>query len=339
MKVGAPARTVLAGLLVIAAILAWLEFKDSASPPRQPLPSSTGSDALPSPQKDTSTADEMHHADAEATAANSVEIVPLLPLTTPLSEARDSWWAAARQGNGEAAWRLVEAFGICEQYGLMRKLIAGKQFSSSPEQQVLIEEYAVLAEPYCADIDEDMTAEKRKALLLGVQNGDARARMEYVLNPPILAALSIQHLEDWRQYRALAPRTAESLLADGYGEFAYHLAIAYDPESVESSWTSALSYPDLHNTHKLPMSIPERRETWLGQSLPDDPALSWRYARLCLRIVQGYERDLCSEIANRNASHLTAEQRDRLDQWVATHPALRHRPAPLRRSMSVGYSP
>ena len=246
---------------------------------------------------------------------------------TPLVTAREAWWSAARAGSGEAAWRLSQALDTCQQYPEIRRQLAGSKADGRDEQRIAMEEFLVLAEPYCAGLPRDLLPDLREAQWLGVQAGDVRAMFDYVLNPAIPAGQSIALAEHWQRYREHAPQLARHLLAQGYADMAYHLALAHDAQIRRLA-------PSLPQSGRDELGFdgqPRRLEESLGQALPDDAAMAWRYARLCTKVAAPSFTEQCADIERANAARLTAQQRESLDEWVQEQrKSLRLQPAPKR---------
>jgi|GEM_PF-2382511 len=322
-----PRRAAYSILILLAAIgggIAWWTFNlkaDLASLDR-------GENAIETPAAEDSTVvatltHDRPSAQSHAQIAGSVrpaEVFP--PINTPLASARDAWLAAAKRGNGEAAWRLTRSLQICQQGALIKRLVGARE-SNDFRDSVVMEEFLVLSEPLCAGIGGDLRPALLEAMLLGVQAGDVRARFQYLDSPPIPNELSIELADEWLQYRELAPRIATGLLAEGYVEISMRMAIGHDRDSGgQHANVPALPRQITAFAQSTPPDAPRRQESRLGQSLPDDDALAWRYARLCMRILDGYERDACTKVERSTAKRLSDSQRETLDAWVAAHPTL-----------------
>lgn len=240
----------------------------------------------------------------------------LPPVTTPLAQASAAWWSAARRGSAEAAWRLFEGSQTCIQFATTREIVLRNRGRSRTD--VALEEFLVIAEPFCAGIEGDQGAAARESLWLGVGAGDLRALTAYVLDPPIPREHSIRLAEDLVRYRENAPRIGLWLLDRGYGEMAGHLALAHDGLSAAEARYAPV--PPLADPHSPggPLRRPatERLQSALGQVMPDDPALAWRYARLCAHLGNDYMRQQCALIERANAAVLSDERRDELQAWV-----------------------
>lgn len=258
----------------------------------------------------------------------------LPPVTTPLAQASAAWWSAARQGSAEAAWRLFEGNQTCIQFESAREIVLMGRGRGRAD--VALEEFLVVAEPFCAGIEGDQGAAARESLWLGVGAGDVRAMTAYVLDPPFPREHSIRLAADLLRYRENAPRIALWLLDRGYGDMAGHLALAHDGLSTaEARYAPPPPMADPNSTGgPLRKPATERLQSALGQVMPDDPALAWRYARLCAHLGNDYMREQCALIERANAAVLDDRRRAELQVWVdrqlARKPGLR---LPSRRSL------
>lgn len=243
----------------------------------------------------------------------------LPPISTPLAQAREAWWSAARQGSGEAAWRLVVASATCEQYQTVRKLVLRDPGDPAKPERVAMEEFLVLAQPYCASVDGDQLAALREALQLGVQAGDVRALASYLLNPPLPRQLGIRLADELVRYRSQAPAIAQWLFNQGYANMPAILARAYDGRSASELSIEPRATSSKGDGGDFASPPPQRIQTPLGQVLPDDPALAWRYARLCVKVGGDYDRRQCRLIEAANESALDEAQKAALQAWVDVH--------------------
>ena len=240
----------------------------------------------------------------------------LPPISTPLAQAREAWWSAARQGSGEAAWRLVVASETCAQYPMVRKLVLRQRGDPQKPERVAMEEFLVLAQAYCAGIDSDHEVALREALQLGVQAGDVRALASYLFNPPLPRQLGIRLADELLAYRSQAPAIALWLFNEGYSEMPAHLARAHDGLSNSEVSISPRPHARSEGFDDLARPPPQRVQSPLGQVLPDDPALAWRYARLCAKVGNAYERGQCLLIERANEAALDAPQKAKLQAWA-----------------------
>lgn len=308
-------RSLVLGILALAAALAgwcWWSTGEALQAPDAP-PARTG----PAPARRQAAA-ELPAAAQPATALQVIEAA-LPPATVPLAQAREAWWQAARAGSGEAAWRLLQAMETCAQRELARGALADETRGDDARAQARIlalEEYLALAEHYCADAGSVTAAEQREALWLGVRAGDVRAMTQYLLAPPIPREQAIAHAEELLRYRQSAPGIAQALLEGGHGEIAAHLALAHDGLSDVDLRYSPAAPPTRPQRASVAAPPPLRVQAPLGQVLPDDPALAWRYARLCLRVADAMHRPRCEDIARANGAVLTDTQRELLQAWV-----------------------
>lgn len=246
----------------------------------------------------------------------------LPPVKTPLAQAREAWWSAARQGSSEAAWRLVVASATCEQYQAVRKLVLrnpGDPGDPVKPERVAMEEFLVLAQPYCAGVDGDQQAALREALQLGVQAGDVRALASYLLNPPLPRQLGIRLADELVRYRSQAPAIAQWLFNQGYANMPAILARAHDSRSAAELSIEPRATSSKGDGGDFASPPPQRIQTPLGQVLPDDPALAWRYARLCAKVGGDYDRRQCRLIEAANESALDEAQKAALQAWVEVH--------------------
>ncbi len=243
----------------------------------------------------------------------------LPPISTPLAQAREAWWSAARQGSGEAAWRLVVASATCEQYQTVRKLVLRDPGDPVKPERVAMEEFLVLAQPYCASVDGDQQAALREALQLGVRAGDVRALTSYLLNPPLPRQLGIRLADELVSYRSQAPAIAQWLFNQGYANMPAILARAYDGRSASELSIEPRATSSKGDAGDFASPPPQRIQTPLGQVLPDDPALAWRYARLCVKVGGDYDRRQCRLIEAANESALDEAQKAALQAWVDVH--------------------
>jgi hypothetical protein len=240
----------------------------------------------------------------------------LPPISTPLAQAREAWWSAARQGSGEAAWRLVVASATCEQYQTVRKLVLRDPGDPVKPERVAMEEFLVLAQPYCASVDGDQQAALREALQLGVRAGDVRALASYLLNPPLPRQLGIRLADELVRYRSQAPAIAQWLFNQGYANMPAILAHAHDGRSASELSIAPRPVSSKVSSNDFASPPPQRIQTALGQVLPDDPALAWRYARLCVKVGGDYDRRQCRLIEAANESALDDAQKAALQAWV-----------------------
>lgn len=326
-------RPLLSTLLLVALVLslwaAWRAERSTETTGAEP-----GTETITGPAVTTS--DEAHgeqtpianpgataHAPAAPTwASDRPQPVPsaldatLPPVTTPLAQASAVWWAAARKGSAEAAWRLFVGSQTCIQFATTREIALRSRGRSRTD--AALEEFLVVAEPFCAGIEGDQGADARESLWLGVGAGDLRALTAYVLDPPIPREHSIRLSEELVRYRENAPRIALWLLDRGYGEMAGHLALAHDGLSAAEARYAPVPVPADPHSSGGPLRRPatERLQSALGQVMPDDPALAWRYACLCAHLGNDYMRQQCALIERANAAVLSDRRRAELHAWV-----------------------
>lgn len=312
------------GLAVIAALVGFGVSQLRVEPERagasvaaEPAPAiAPGKHAAPSPSADSpERPNEVSYIPPPVNPALTALEQTLPPISTPLAQARDAWWSAARQGSGEAAWRLVVASVTCEQYQAALKLVVRNRSDPAKPERVAMEEFLVLAQPYCAGVDGDQQAATRAALQLGIEAGDVRALASYLLNPPLPRQLGIRLADELVRYRSQAPAIAHWLFNQGYANMPAILARAHDGRSaaelsIEPRATGSKGGGDFASPP------PQRIQTPLGQVLPDDPALAWRYARLCLKVGGDYDRGQCRLIEAANAPALDDAQKATLQAWV-----------------------
>lgn len=316
-------RRLLLGLtLLLAGAVAWwlwppaAEMEPAASSLRETPGSGASTQAAPVSPAGSDRANEASYSPPPANPALTALEASLPPISTPLAQAREDWWSAARQGSGEAAWRLVLASATCDQYRSVRKLVLRQRGDPPKPERVAMEEFLVLAQPYCANVDGDQQAALREALQLGVQAGDVRALASYLLNPPLPRQLGIRLADDFVRYRAQAPAIAQWLFHQGYANMPAILARAYDGRSASELNIAPRPTRNDQGRNALASPPPQRIQTPLGQVLPDDPALAWRYARLCMKVGGDYDRRECRLIESANEPALDDAQKAALQAWV-----------------------
>ncbi len=313
-------------LLLAGMVALWLWPTSERQPARQPHSRPEAADigevADPARVPTAFTPDRPNEASYTPPPANPALAAleqTLPPIRTPLAQARQAWWSAARQGSGEAAWRLVVASATCEQYQTVRKLVLRDPGDPVKPERVAMEEFLVLAQPYCASVDGDQQAALREALHLGVRAGDVRALASYLLNPPLPRQLGIRLADELVRYRSQAPAIAQWLFNQGYANMPAILAHAHDGRSASELSFAPRPVDSKDSRNDFASPPPQRIQTPLGQVLPDDPALAWRYARLCVKVGGDYDRRQCRLIEAANESALDEAQKAALQAWVDVH--------------------
>ncbi len=238
-----------------------------------------------------------------------------LPISqTPLAASEDALFEAARAGSGEAAWRLVQALSACAQSEMVTATLL-ENGRVDDKMRVLMEEYLVHADRFCAGSDGDFDTRRVQALKLGVVSGDVRALWAYIQSPPFTTPLAIRDAEEVRRYLHDAPTIAAHLVEQGYIEAAAALAGAYDGHSKPAQRTGGIPRLDSEGLAKLgEMRVPRLSQSLLAQAVPDDPVLAWRYANLCQ--TSAMYRPYCAQIERENEPFLTAKDREKALMWV-----------------------
>lgn len=316
-------RQLTLALLLAGMVALWLwpksERQPASQPQSRPEAAGIGEVADPARMPTASPQDRPNEASYTPPPANPALATleqTLPPISTPLAQAREAWWSAARQGSGEAAWRLVVASETCAQYPMVRKLVLRQRGDPQKPERIAMEEFLVLAQEYCAGSDGDQEAALREALQLGIQAGDVRALTSYLFNPPLPRQLGIRLADELLAYRSQAPAIALWLFNEGYSEMPAHLARAHDGLSNSELSISPRPHARGEGFDELALPPPQRVQSPLGQVLPDDPALAWRYARLCAKVGNAYERGQCLLIERANEAALDAPQKAKLQAWA-----------------------
>lgn len=268
--------------------------------------------------------DREPHAFAPRAAASTLAIDAALPDTSaPLAASEDALRNAAEKGSGEAAWRLQQALAACWQAQMVADDVLTEDGKRRPQREQM-EEYLVNADEYCSGTDGDLEDRYWQALELGVGTGDPRSLLAYINAPPVSPALAIRHADRLHRYRQDAPAIAAYLVELGFFDVAGQLALAYDGQSMHSLRRNGELNARNAASSALAdhLRVPRRLETPLGQAVSDNPALAWRYARLCE--VRSRSTTHCSDIARANAPLLSSQQRQREAEWVER---MRKRPA------------
>lgn len=316
-------RRLLGLTLLLTATLAWwlwppaaLQTPAAVSLPAEPQGNAELGQSEPASPAASDRANVASYTPPPANPALAAIEARLPPIATPLAQAREALWSAARQGSGEAAWRLVVASTTCEQYQTVRTLVLREQGGAPKPERVAMEEFLVLAEPYCTGVTGDQQAVLREALQLGVEAGDVRALASYLLDPPLPRQLGIRLANELVRYRSQAPAIAQWLFDQGYADMPLILAWAYDGRSGSGLTLAPATVASKGDADKFDQPPPQRIQSPLGQVLPDDPALAWRYARLCRKVGGPYDRRQCEMIQAANEPALDDAQKEALQAWV-----------------------